>query len=379
MKPFTYHLPTKIFFGEGSLNRVGTEAAELGNRCLFVTGRSFARMSGHLASIVRQLSESGLETTIFDQVEPNPSLETTYRGAALAKREGCDVVAALGGGSAIDAAKAMALLALSEATLEEYFAPNEVNTPALPLIAIPTTCGTGSEVTRYAVLSDLVNRKKKVIFGIPLLPKVALLDPTLLKSLSKELVAYTAFDALSHSFEALLSKSSSMMSDLFARESITRVLKSLEPAYEGNPEHRGELLYGSMLAGMAINSTGTVIVHGMGYYLTNYHNVHHGLANAMLLTHALRFEGELISEKLDKVLDDLSLQNLQSLFETVERIAVRVGIPNSISELGVDESELDLMVSDAMSYTRNLENNPVAISDAEVRELYKKAFKGRQK
>jgi len=379
MKPFTFHLPTRIFFGDGSLSVVGAQAAALGKKCLFVTGRSFARRSGYLDFVKNQLSGSGLEVAVFDQVESNPSIETTHRGAALARSEACDVVVALGGGSAMDAAKAIAFLALNEVSLEEWFAPNEVTDPALPLIAIPTTCGTGSEVTRYAVLSDPALKKKRVLFGTSLLPRVALLDPNLLELLPNQLVAYTAFDALSHSFEALLSKASNNMSDLFAVESIVRILKSLELAYGGCAERRRELLYGSMLAGMAINSAGTVVVHGMGYYLTNYHGIHHGLANAMLLTHALRFEGDLAWEKLERVLTDLGLRDLQSLFERVEKVADRVEIPNSLSELGIDISELDLMVSDAMSYARNLENNPVTISDADVRELYKRAFEGRRK
>lgn len=379
VQPFNFHLPTKIVFSEGSLNGVGVEAAALGKRCIVVTGRTFARKSGYLRSIERQLTESGLEVVTFDMVEPNPSIETAYRGAAIAKNISCDVVVAFGGGSAIDAAKTIAFLALNEVLLENKFAPNEATEPSLPLVAIPTTCGTGSEVTRYAVLSDLASKKKKTLFGTPLIPRVALLDPNVLESLPKQLIAYTAFDALSHSFEALLSKSSSSMSDLFAKESIIKICRNLEMACEGCPNARSEVFYGSMLAGLAINSTGTVVVHGMGYYLTNYHGIHHGLANAVLLNHVLMFEGEVIREKLEDVAIRLGLQNLQDLFELVEKIAEKVGIPKSLTELGVDPLELDSMVSDAMSYKRNLENNPVSLSEEDIRALYKKAFAGAQK
>lgn len=376
MDTFIFHHPTKIIFGRGSIGKLGEETVKLGKKCLLISGRTFAKRSGYLEAIERALSASGLKVVAFSEVEPNPSIETLYRGAAASKGGECDVVVAFGGGSAIDAAKGIAFLASGDIRLEESFAPKEVFRSVIPIVAIPTTCGTGSEVTRYSVISDVAARRKRTLFGLPLLPRLALLDPAFLDDLPKPMVAYTGFDALSHSFEALLSKTSHRISDMFAIESITTICQNLVDAHGGSLESRERVFYGSLLAGMAINTTGTVLVHGMGYYLTNYHDVHHGLANSVLLPYVLRFEGNCVGAKLLRIAANLGLRDVSSLLDMVEDIADKVGIPRSLSDLGVKASELEAMVSDALSYSRNLDNNPIKVSDKEIKEIYSRALSG---
>lgn len=375
MKPFTFHLPTRIVFGRGSLSRLGNEAARLGERCLLVTGRSFARRSGYLDTMVEILEGSGLTVTVFDHVEPNPSTEVVYRGAEEGRRNGCNLVIAFGGGSAIDAAKGISFLLKSHARLEESFAPNEVG-EALPIIAVPTTCGTGSEVTRYAVITSVLKKRKEVLLGTPLTPSVALADANLLNSLSRELVAYTGFDALSHALEAYLSKESTSFSDFFALQATRIILENIDDAVGGKPEARENMLYASMLAGIAINCAGTVAVHGMGYYLTNHHDVHHGLANGVLLPHVLRFELERNLSRLEDVAVKLGLENGRSLVEKIEEAADKTGIPRNLVELGIKPSELDAMVADALSYARNMDKHPSPLTSNEVRKIYVRALRG---
>lgn len=375
MKPFTFHLQTRIVFGRGSLSRLGDEAARLGDRCLLVTGRSFARRSGYLNTLVEILGESGLKVAVFDRVEPNPSIETVYKGAEEGWKNNCNLVVALGGGSAMDAAKGVAFLLKSRARLEESFAPNEVG-EALPIVAIPTTCGTGSEVTRYAVLTSVGRRRKEVLLGNPLTPSVAIADANLLNSLASELVAYTGFDALSHAMEAFLSKESTSISDFFSLEAARIILGNIVEAVEGAAQARENMLYASMLAGVAINCAGTVAVHGMGYYLTNYHGVHHGLANGLLLPHVLRFELERGLSRLEDAAVKLGFENGLSLVEKIEEAAHRVGIARSLLELGVKHSELDSMVADALSYARNLDKHPNPLTPDDVRKIYARALGG---
>ncbi|MEM2941350.1 MAG: iron-containing alcohol dehydrogenase [Thermoproteota archaeon] len=376
MKQFTFRLPTKLVFGRGSLNKVGVEASRLGDKCLLVTGRGFARRSGYLNAIVKSLEEAGLKIFVFDQVEPNPSIETVYKGAEEGRRKNCNLIVALGGGSAMDAAKGMAFILKSSARLEDNFAPKEV-AEALPVIAIPTTCGTGSEVTKYAVITSLQKRRKEVLLGNPLIPSVALIDADLLNNLPKELTAYTGFDALSHAVEAYLSKESTPFSDVFALESMHIILQRIIEAAEGSPEARENMLYASMLAGIAINCAGTVAVHAMGYYLTNYHDVHHGLANGVLLPYVLRFELEKNCGKLEDAAVRLGLENGRSLVEKVETIADKTGIPRSLMELGVKASELDIMAADVFSYSRNLDKHPSPLTPEDVREIYLRGLRGR--
>jgi len=375
MKQFTFYLPTRIVFGRGSLSRLGEEAARLGDKCILVTGRSFARRSGYLKTAVEILEESGLRATVFDQVEPNPSTEVVYRGAEEGRRNGCNLVVALGGGSAMDAAKGIAFLLKSSVSLEESFAPSEVY-EALPMIAIPTTCGTGSEVTRYAVLTNVWKKRKEVLLGNPLMPRVALADADLLNSLPRDLVAYTGFDALSHAVEAYISKESMPLSDFFALEAMRTILGNIVEAVGGVAEARENMLYASMLAGMAINCAGTVAVHGMGYYLTNYHGVHHGLANAVLLPHVLRFELERKLNRLRDAAVRLGFEGGESLVERIEEVADKTGIPRSLVELGMKPSELDAMVADALSYARNLDKHPSPLTSEEIREIYVRALRG---
>ncbi|MBO3800693.1 MAG: iron-containing alcohol dehydrogenase [Candidatus Brockarchaeota archaeon] len=379
MKSFTLNLQTRIIFGRGCLSRLGGEAASLGDRCLLVTGRSFARESGYLKTLVEILSESGLKVTVFDKVEPNPSIGTVYKGAEEGSKNNCNLVVALGGGSAMDAAKGVAFLLKSNSKLEENLFPNEVN-DALPLIAIPTTCGTGSEVTKYAVLTLVKNhaKRKVVLLGNPLLPKVSILDANLLNHLPKELVAYTGFDALSHALEAYTSKDSTPFSDLLGLEAVRIILENIIEAFRGSPEARENMLYASMLAGMAINFAGTEIVHAMGYYLTNYHNVHHGLANGMLLPHVLRMEIQKGFGKLEDAALRLGLVNGMELVKKIEELVDRVGIPRSLKDLGLEEDELDAMVADALSYERNVNKHPLPLTAEDLKMLFTTAFSGRR-
>ncbi|MBO3800587.1 MAG: iron-containing alcohol dehydrogenase [Candidatus Brockarchaeota archaeon] len=355
---------------------MGDEAVRLGDRCLLVTGRSFARRSGYLNILTEILEESGLKVTVFDKVEPNPSVETVYKGAEEGSKNGCDLVVALGGGSAMDAAKGIAFLLKSKARLEESFAPNEVG-EALPLVAIPTTCGTGSEVTKYAVLTNIRKKRKEVLLGEPLMPRVAIVDANLLNSLPGELVAYTGFDALSHALEAYVSRDSTPLSDFFALEAMRIILGNIVEAVEGMAEARENMLYASMLAGIAINCAGTEIVHAMGYYLTNYHDVHHGLANGVLLPHVLRLELQKGFRKLDDAASTLGFENGTGLVKKIEEIADKTGIPRSIRELGVEESELDAMVADVLSYERNLNRHPFPPTPEDIKKLFIVAFSRR--
>jgi len=383
MLRISFYVPTKIVFHRESIEQVGKEASSFGRKALIVCGRSFARRSGYLDKIRGLLEREGLRVVIFDKVEPNPSFETVEKGSKLARDENVDVVIGFGGGSAMDAAKGIAVLASKGGAITDYVYPHEVTGDVLPIIAIPTTCGTGSEVTRYAVFSDLRRKRKVTMVGYPILPKVALLDPLVLRSLPPNLTAYTGMDALSHAIEAYLSKRSNPLSDLLALESIRLIFWNLKEACRGSLEAREKVFYASMLAGMAINCTGTIMVHGMGYYLTMYHDIHHGLANAFLLPFAVEYNAPALPSKMTRLADVLGMGPLspsevgRAISRAICRLEDEVNIPVSLSEVGVSEDELDDMVKEALSYHRNLANNPRKVTPEDVRTIYLKALKGR--
>ena len=294
---FGFGLPRKLIFGRGSIERLGEVVEDLGlsGKALLVTGRSFAKRSGYLDKLKEILESNGVSVAIFDRVEPNPSAETVELGAELGKREKVDFIVAFGGGSAMDAGKVIAILSLQGGRAEDYFYPAVIRPPILPVIAIPTTCGTGSEVTKYAVISK--GLKKNTVAGELIVPIASILDPDVLSYLPKDLLAYTSMDAISHAIESYFNKNANPLSDIYVFEALRNIMKYFKDAYDGSIDARGRLLYASMLAGEAINLCGTTIVHGTGYYLTMRYGFHHGLANALLITQFIKQVSDLMSQR----------------------------------------------------------------------------------
>lgn len=376
MMRFAFEQSGRIVFGRGTLPEVGRYAASLGSRALLVTGRSFAASSGLLQRLVDSLREANLDVVVFPEVEPNPSLRTVERGARLAASKGVDVVVGFGGGSPLDAAKAIAaVLALGGAPSDHLY-PKAVE-KALPVVALPTTTGTGSEVTQYSVLVDPDARKKVVMQGPALVPRVAILDADVTDYMPGRLVASTGFDALSHALEAFISRRASPLSNLFALEAARIILSNLPSAVKGSREARELMLYASMLAGVAINQAGSTLAHGLGYYLTVHHDLHHGVANALLLPHVLAFYAERVG-KVDELAASLNFRSWEELVERVCKLADEVGIPDSAASVGVAESELDGMAEEAMFYRRNIENGPVIPSLDEIKQIYAECYEGRR-
>lgn len=376
MMRFAFEQSGRIVFGRGTLPEVGRYAASLGSRALLVTGRSFAASSGLLQRLVDSLREANMDVVVFPEVEPNPSLRTVERGARLAASKGVDVVVGFGGGSPLDAAKAIAaVLALGGAPSDHLY-PKAVE-KALPVVALPTTTGTGSEVTQYSVLVDPDARKKVVMQGPALVPRVAILDADVTDYMPGRLVAGTGFDALSHALEAFISRRASPLSNLFALEAARIILSNLPSAVKGSREARELMLYASMLAGVAINQAGSTLAHGLGYYLTVHHDLHHGVANALLLPHVLAFYAERVG-KVDELAASLNFRSWEELVERVCKLADEVGIPDSAASVGVTESELDRMAEEAMFYRRNIENGPVIPSLDEIKQIYAECYEGRR-
>ena len=379
---FGFGLPRKLIFGRGSIGDLSGVVKDLGlsGKALLVTGRSFARRSGYLEKLKTILESSGIAVRIFDKVEPNPSAETVELGAELAKREGVDFIVAFGGGSAMDAGKAIAVLSSQGGRAEDYFYPVVVKPPVLPVIAIPTTCGTGSEVTKFAVISK--GLRKKVIMGDVIVPIASILDPDVLSYLPRELLAYTSMDAVSHAIESYFNKNANPLSDIYVYEALRTIMKYFKDAYDGSIDARERLLYASMLAGKAINLCGTTIVHGIGYYLTMRYGFQHGLANAFLITQFIRQVSDLMPEQTLELGRRLGLnpstpnESAELLIKALNELKRYSKIPLSLREAGVREEDLEKIVDGGMSYERNLMNLPKTPTREDVKELVRKAFKG---
>ena len=308
-------MPTKVMFGQGVVKEAGKSLA-LGKKALIVTGRSSARLCGALDDVLAVLPG---EYVIFDQVENNPTVETVTRGGQVAKETGCDYVLAIGGGSPLDAAKVMAVLAVNEAHPLDLYKTGWKNR-ALPIVAIPTTAGTGSEVTQYAVLTVQEEETKKGLGGPDLFPQVAYLDPKYTQSLPLEVTIDTAVDALSHLVEGYLSNRATEASDFVALQGMALWGTAIPALRQRKVElgARKALLVASTLGGITIAQTGTALVHALGYSLTYFHGVPHGRANALFMRAYLDYTAEVAPERVSTVLELLELPSIQAFGELMD-------------------------------------------------------------
>ena len=359
MNRFGYFMPTRMVFGQGVVQDAGASLA-LGKKALIVTGKASARLSGALDDVLAVLPG---EYVIFDRVENNPSVETVIQGGALAKAEGCDYVLAIGGGSPLDAAKVMAVLAVNDAHPLELY-QSGWKKRALPIVAIPTTAGTGSEVTQYAVLTIEEEETKRGLGGPDLFPQVAYLDPKYTESLPLDVTVDTAVDALSHLVESYLSKRATAASDLVALQGLALWGTAIPALRQGTVDlqTRDALLLASSLGGIAIAQTGTTLVHALGYSLTYYDGLPHGRANAVCMRAYLEYTQSVAPEKIDTVLELLELASVRAFGELMEDL-----FADHIGTLKLNTDTIEGYVKKAM-LTNNIKNS---LGDPSAEELTK--------
>lgn len=363
--------PTRIVFRWGALDSIGELASRHGSRALVVTGRNFARRYGYDAKIRSLLEAAGVEAHLFQDVEPNPTYSTVRRCLQAAEKAEADMFIAFGGGSVIDAAKAANVVYTLGGDVADYVYPRTVDKRLRPLLAIPTTHGTGSEVTKYSILVDETSRMKTAVVGEGLYPDYAVLDPEVLRHLPRDQSASTGLDALSHAIEAFFSRVGNPFSDLLALEAAGLAFKFLPCAVSGIMSCREKMLYASMLAGLSINIAGTNVGHGLGYALTVQLGLPHGLANAMILPGAARFYEAYMPERVEKLFTYTGVSRPPGgLGEALQRLKESVGAPLRLRELGVDRETLERLARDGLRYQRNLANSPFDVNEDVVREIY---------
>lgn len=319
---YTYYMPVKVIAGRDCVEKRASLLSELGKRALIVTGKSSAH-NGALKDMQEALVRNGQEVCVFDEVTPNPTVACVQKGAETARAFSADFVVGIGGGSPLDAAKAVAALARQPRGNKEIFSGCWTR-DVLPVVALPTTAGTGSEVTQYAVLTDDVRETKTSISSPAMFPRLAFLDGKYMETLDRKNTVHTAADALSHAVEGMFTEKSTPVSDVAALESI-RLLFSLFPELEkAEPKlslnDRDTLLYASMLAGTVIAQSGTTAVHAMGYFLTYYHGTDHGEANGVLLGEMLALCFERLPRTVEKILHAAGLPDVDSFKGSLRRL-----------------------------------------------------------
>ncbi len=286
---FSFFAPTKVHFGSGCIGKNAGELTRWGKKALLVTGRNSARVSGALADVTSVLDQGGVAWKVYDKVEENPTIAGVEAGGAFAREFGPAVIIAIGGGSPLDAAKAIAVLAVNDIAGSQLFAGGFAAAP-LPIVAVPLTAGTGSEITPYAILIDHERRTKRSFADPTIFPRVAFLDARYTQTQSPTLTLNAAADALSHNLEGYLSNRSTPLSDCLALAGLRAFGAARQALAAGSLSlaEREELMYASLLGGIVISHTGTTSVHALGYSLTYFREVPHGRANGLLLAEFLR-------------------------------------------------------------------------------------------
>jgi len=333
---------------------------------LLVTGKNSAKASGAFSDVVEVLEEYGIDYEIYDRVANNPSLENVKEGGEAARKFDADFIIGIGGGSPLDASKAVAVLATNDIEPVDLYKNVFENKP-LPIIAIPTTAGTGSEVTPYSILTRDDMKTKKSFGNEDTFPAVAFIDARYTESMSYETTVDTALDAFTHALEGYLGRRSTPVSDILAVEAIRIFGECLENLLNNKFDYdvREKLLYMSMLGGMVISHTGTTIIHGMGYSLTYFKDIPHGRANGMLVREYLKYNYEAAKEKTDNVLRLLKVPSIDAFGEIIDRLIPQKPV--------LTKEEIELYASLAMKQNSTLSNARTVVKE-DMEEIFKNTF-----
>jgi alcohol dehydrogenase len=338
----SFQAATHIYFGPGAIARAGELVQKLGiSRVLVVTDAGVMR-AGIAGHALDALSASGVNGVVFDGVEPNPDLQTVQRALALYRARGCSGILAVGGGSVIDAAKATGVLATNPGELPDYAGVGKVAEPLPPLVTVPTTAGAGSEVTNFALILDRGQRRRLLVGSQLMAPDFALLDPGLILTLPRPLLAATALAALAQAVESLMSVFASPFSDAPAVQSIQLIAAGLPGALQSPAlASHADLLYASTLAGLALTSARLGLAQAMAYALTAFYDVPSGLAAAILLPHVMRFNLPAADAALARAARALmSGDDGAAAAEAISRMLPEAGLPAVLADLRVEESNL---------------------------------------
>ncbi len=357
---FDYHIPTKIIFGRGRLKELATEELP-GSKALIVitNGQSMKRL-GYLNQVTQYLKENGVDSVLFDKVLPNPTLAHVSEAAELARRENCDMVVGLGGGSAIDSAKAIVLAATNPGNYWEYVKGREVENAALPIVAIPTTAGTGTESDPWTVITNL-ETNEKIGFGIKqLFPTLSIVDPELMVSVPANLTAYQGMDAFFHSAEGYLAKVAQPLSDLFALNSIRRIAKFLPEAVKdgNNLQAREEMAWASTQAGMVESTSCCISEHSMEHALSAFYpGLPHGAGLVALsvpyFTHLLKKDEKKVAPRYMDMARAMGEENVNSpsaFITALKKLIKNVGLEGlKLSDWGLRKDDAEKLAENSFA------------------------------
>jgi len=371
--PNQYYMPTKVIIGEDCIIRNSDVFKMLGKKALIVTGAHSAKKNGSQRDVTAALEAVGIPYVVFDQIMSNPTISCVYEGALFARENDVDFIIAIGGGSPMDAGKAIALLAAQDIQQEQLFSGDYEN-KVLPMAFVPTTAGTGAEVTQYSILTNESAQTKTSIASDLLFPTVAFLDAKYTQYLSVDTTINTGIDALSHAIEGLLSVKASVVSNALAVQSIGMIMDCIptmllalesDAAFTFSRAQREQLLQASFLAGIVIAQTGTTVVHAMGYSLTYFKDIDHGRANGLLLSEYLKLVEIEQPDLGTRIRNAMRLDHMDQFKALMNQL---LGEKEEIQTPEIDQ------YSQMVIQTKNMNNCIVKPDEQQIRQMYKDSF-----
>ena len=382
MQIFKFMVP-EIIFGMGTLSQIGESARRLGATKVFLASDAGVVQAGWIDEAVKHLSEVGLEYEVWAEATPNPKDYEIDHGRELYLETGCDAVIGLGGGSAIDAAKAVATLVTNGGQIHDYEGVDKIARPLPPLICVATTAGAGGEVTQFTVIVDTKRKVKMTIGSKSLVPDIAIIDPLLLSTIDAVLTANTGMDALTHAIEAYVSVAATPITDVLAFRAIKMVSSSLRAsvASRTNMESKNSMAMASLLAGIAMSNAILGAVHAMAHPLGGLLNMPHGEANAILLPHVMRFNLIACKERFAEIAQAMgerteglsTREAAEKAIEAVERLCSDIGAKQHLAEIGLQEEHI-MELSRVAAADVNLITNPRDATAEQIAEIYRAAL-----
>ncbi|CAM3737761.1 L-threonine dehydrogenase [Parendozoicomonas haliclonae] len=383
MSAYRFYMPALNHMGSHCLDESIEDISVLGlNKALVVTDKVLVDI-GLVGEVIKKLGKAGITCEIFDQTKPNPTVKNVEDGVKQLQAAGCDCVISLGGGSPHDCAKGIALVAANGGSIKDYEGLDKSAKPQVPLICINTTAGTASEITRFCIITDEARHVKMAIVDKHTTPTMSVNDPALMQGMPRSLTAATGMDALTHAVEAYVSTASTPVTDACALQAVELVSSWLRTAvYNGDDmEAREQMAYGQLLAGMAFNSASLGYVHAMAHQLGGFYDLPHGVCNAILLPHVQAFNARVCPEKLARVAAAMGVdisgisdrEGADAALREIQGLALDIGIPEGLAELGVKESDFPTLADNALKDACSL-TNPLQATKEEIIEIFEGAF-----
>jgi alcohol dehydrogenase class IV len=374
---FAFNLPVNIIFGIGESENIGKRAAEFGNKAFLATGRGSAKKSGLLDKTITLLKENKIESVVFDKIEPNPTTTMVHEGAEIVKKENCDFVIGLGGGSILDAAKAIAFASKNSGNIMDYVYGRRPAGNAVPIILIPTTCGTGSEGNGFAVITDPKTGDKKSLRCPSIIAKLSIVDPILMKTMPKAVLASVGFDALCHNMETFIENNAQPLTSLMSLYAVNLINESLCKLYDGTggDAEWEKLSWASSVGGMCIGISGVAAPHGLEHPASGLKNIVHGCGLSALTPVVYDKSISSVPKKFAKISQSLGGKDEKDCVSIIKDLIDKLKLPKTLSEQGIVEKDIDWMAENALKVSSaSLANHPINFGIEDIKEIYRLAM-----